>query len=126
MRTWSVAGLWLVASLACGLSARAEGTTPDGAIERRTKGSDPSEIVSRLELRNEYLDLGHGEHSNATIARGDWAPTRWLLGRLEIPVVTAGGGELGSATGLGDMLVGLRGKLELDERWSLLAETAFT
>lgn len=102
----------------------ASGEEADAGEDRRVLGSDPSEIVSRLELRNEYLRLPEDGHSNATVFRGDWAPTDWLLGRVEIPLVTADTEELGSDTGLGDVLVGLRGKLPLAERWSLIGEMA--
>jgi hypothetical protein len=112
----------LVVLLLVNLAARAaDAGEEDG---RRTKGSDPSEIVSRLEVRNEYLDLPEGGHSDATVFRGDWAFARHFLGRLEIPLVTAKT-EHGAATGMGDLFVGLRGKLELSERWSLLGEMSF-
>ena len=92
-------------------------------LDRQVLGSDPSEIVSRLEVRNEYLHVTGG-HTDATVLRGDWAPTDWILGRVEIPLVAAGDEELGNDFGLGDVLVGVRGKLQLAERWSLVGEMA--
>lgn len=106
-------------ALAPRASAEEHGETED----RRVLGSDPSEIVSRIEIRNEYLHVTGG-WSDATILRGDWAPTRWILGRLEIPLVAAGGEHAGAEFGLGDLLVGVRGKIEPAERWSFVAEMA--
>lgn len=126
MRSWKpsrrfVAG-WLAAGLVLGRIAGAE--EPDAGDSRRVVGSDPSEIVSRLEIRNEYLGLSGGGHSNATIFRGDWAPTDWILGRIEIPLVATESEEHGSDVGLGDLLIGVRGKARLGERWSLIGEMA--
>jgi hypothetical protein len=114
----------LLAALCAGW-APAAAEEPETDEDQRTLGSDPSEIVSRIEIRNEYLALPEGGHSNATIFRGDWAPTDWMLGRVEIPLVTADTEEFGSDVGMGDMLIGLRGKRRLGERWSVLGELAF-
>jgi hypothetical protein len=114
--------VFLAALVAAGCPAAAE--EGDAGEDRRVVGSDPSEIVSRIEVRNEYLSLPEDGHSNATIFRGDWAPTDWLLGRVEIPLVTADTEEFGSDVGIGDILVGVRGKLRLGERWSLVGEVA--
>lgn len=115
------AALLFLALLARGGPAAAE---PDAGADRRVLGSDPSEIVSRLEVRNEYHGEPGGGYADATIFRGDWAPSDWLLGRVEVPVVAVGGGESGRDAGLGDILVGVRGKVPLGERWSLVAEMA--
>ncbi|MFM7144459.1 MAG: hypothetical protein ACKO2K_21360, partial [Alphaproteobacteria bacterium] len=122
-----------VALLSGLLLFRAPAAAEDAALEtdfesvldedRRILGSDPSEIVSRLEVRNEFLHVDGG-HSDATIFRGDWAPTHWLLGRVEIPLVAADFEESGSDFGLGDVLVGVRGKAMLAEHWSLIGEMA--
>jgi hypothetical protein len=121
--TWRGVAVAIAVALCAGGAPAADDR---GAEEdRRTLGSDPSEIVSRLEVRNEYLGFSGGGHSNATILRGDWAPTRWLLGRLELPIVTADTEEYGTDAGLGDVLVGARAKRTLGERWSLLGEMAF-
>ena len=121
------ASIGLLGLLASGVQAFAEEQETDDeeqvVPDRRVLGSDPSEIVSRLEVRNEYLHDAEG-HADTTIFRGDWAPADWILGRVEIPLVSAKSEELGSTTGLGDVLVGLRGKKRLAEEWSVLAEMA--
>ncbi len=121
-RTRGLGGVLLAVILAVACPAAAE--EPDTGEDRRTLGSDPSEIVSRIEVRNEYLSLPEDGHSNATIFRGDWAPTDWMLGRIEIPLVAADTEEFGNDVGMGDLLVGIRGKLRLGERWSLIGEMA--
>ena len=128
---WTAASLaallGLLGLLASGLPAFAErqevADEDDVVSDRSVLGSDPSEIVSRLEVRNEYLRDAEG-YADTTIFRGDWAPADWILGRVEIPLVSAKSEELGRATGLGDVLLGLRGKVRLGEKWSALAEMA--
>jgi len=115
----------LAASLALCAGRAAAAERPGAEEDRRVVGSDPSEIVSRLEIRNEYLGLPGSGHSNATILRGDWAPTHWLLGRVELPIVTAETEEGETDAGLGDVLLGMRAKRQLGERWSVLGEMAF-
>jgi|GEM_PF-4656861 len=94
-------------------------------IDWPARGSDPSEIISRLELRNEYFDEPDGNYRNATIFRGDYAPAESWLVRTEIPLVAAENHEIGSHFGLGDILFGIRGKIELPDRFSIIGGVDF-
>ena len=90
-----------------------------------TYGSDPSEIVSRLEFRNEYVDLPEDGYLNSSIFRGDYAPSEFWLVRAEIPLAAGKSHEFGSGFGLGDITLGARGKIELAEQFSLVLGTDF-
>jgi hypothetical protein len=89
------------------------------------KGSDPSEIISRLEICNEYLGLSNDGHLNQTYLRGDYAPTENMVFRLDVPLADGSSEDLGSHFGMGDLLLGGRGKLELSENLSWLLGTNF-
>ncbi len=89
------------------------------------KGSDPSEIISRLEIRNEYLGLSNDGHLNQTYLRGDYAPTESMVFRLDVLLADGSSEELGSHFGMGDLLLGGRGKLELSENLSWILGTNF-
>jgi len=103
-------------------TALAEETGPEDWV---AIGSDPSEIVSRLEVRNEYLDEGSEGFANTTYLRGDWAPSEYWLLRLDLPLVGADLEELGSAYGFGDIFTAVRGKVPVGERWTLIGELGF-
>ncbi len=65
-------GFGLIASLLGGSSMAAVGNS-EGRKEEdcRFKGSEPSEIISRLEIRNGYLGFSNGGHLNQAYLRGD-------------------------------------------------------
>ena len=42
-----------------------------------TYGSDPSEIISRFEFRNEYVTLPEDGYLNSSIFRADYAPNEF-------------------------------------------------
>ncbi len=90
-----------------------------------TIGSDPSEIVSRLEIRNEYLGLSNDGHLDQTYLRGDYAPTENIVFRLDVPLADGSSENLGSHFGMGDLILGGRGKLELSENLSWILGTNF-
>jgi hypothetical protein len=69
-------------------------------------GSDPSEIISRLEIRNEYLGLSNDGHLNQTYLRGDYAPTENMVFRLDVPLADGSSENLGSHFGMGDLILG--------------------
>jgi hypothetical protein len=94
-------------------------------VDWRVKGSDPSEIVSRLEIRYEYLGFSNGGHLNQIFLRGDYAPTENMVFRLDIPLADGSSENLGSHFGMGDLILGGRGKLELTENLSWLLGTNF-
>lgn len=91
----------------------------------QVKGSDPSEIISRLELRNEYLGLPEGGHLNETFLRGDYAPNEYIVFRLDVPLADGSRENLGSHFGMGDLILGARGKLELTGNLSWMLGTNF-
>ena len=91
----------------------------------QVKGSDPSEIISRLELRNEYLGLPEGGHLNETFLRGDYAPTEYIVFRLDLPLADGSKENIGSHFGMGDVILGARGKLELTGNLSWMLGTNF-
>jgi len=109
-----------------GLGGPAESRAEESeAAAWRNRGSDPSEIVSRLEARNEYVDLDGEGYLNATIFRGDWAPgEHWQL-RLDLPLTASDAEGPGSAYGLGDLYLSARGRWEFAEQWSLVGELGF-
>jgi len=76
-----------------------------------TYGSDPSEIISRLEFRNEYVALPEDGYLNSSIFRVDYAPNEFWMVRTEIPLVTGENYEFGSDFGLGDITLGARAKV---------------
>lgn len=94
-------------------------------IDWPARGSDPSEIISRLEFRNEYIGEPEGNYRNASIFRGDYAPSESWLVRTEIPLVAADNHEFGSHFGLGDITFGARGKIRLPERFSIITGVDF-
>lgn len=90
-----------------------------------TYGSDPSEIVTRLEFRNEYIDLPDNGYLNSAFFRGDYAFNEFWLVRAEIPVAAGETHTFSSDLGLGDVILGTRGKVDLAEHWSLVFGTDF-
>ena len=92
------------------------------STKRLENGTDPIDFISRLEVKNEYVDIDGG-HENVTTFQGDYAFSKTFLVRMEVPVVdsdppgSAGGPELldlpvesgvpgaSPKTGLGDILV---------------------
>ena len=81
-------------------SAESDGPENEGPeyddIDWPSHGSDPSEIISRLEFRNEYVDEPEGAYKNSSIFRGEYAfDDLWLL-RTEIPLVASEHYEYGS------------------------------
>jgi hypothetical protein len=96
-----------------GISAMAIADNPEsGEEDLQTKGSDPSEIISRLEIRNEYLGLPDGGHLDQTYPRGDYAPTKNIVFRLDVPLADGAKENLASQFGMGDLVIGGRGKLD--------------
>ena len=91
----------------------------------KVKGSDPSEIISRVEIRNEYLGLPDGGHLNQSYLRGDYAPTENIVFRLDLPLADGSREDHASHFGMGDLILGARGKLELTENLSWLLGTNF-
>ena len=85
-----------------------------------TYGSDPSEIISRLEFRNEYVALPEDGYLNSSIFRADYAPNEFWMVRTEIPLVAGKNHEFGSDFGLGDITLGARAKVQLAEQFSLV------
>jgi len=109
-----------------GISTMSSAGNPEsGKDELQTKGSDPSEIISRLEIRNEYLGLPDGGHLNQTYLRGDYAPNKNMVFRLDVPLADGAKENLASHFGMGDLVLGARGKLELTENLSWLLGTNF-
>jgi hypothetical protein len=99
---------------------------PDaGQEDWKVKGSDPSEIISRLEIRNEYLGLPDGGHLDQTYLRGDYAPTKNIVFRLDLPLADGSRENSGNHFGMGDLILGGRGKLELTENLSWMLGTMF-
>jgi hypothetical protein len=96
-----------------------------GEEDLMTIGSDPSEIVSRLEIRNEYLGLSNNGHLDQIYLRGDYAPTENIVFRLDVPLADGSSENLGSHFGMGDLILGGRGKLELSENLSWILGTNF-
>ena len=96
-----------------------------GQEEWQAKGSDPSEIISRLEIRNEYLGLPNGGYLDQTYLRGDYAPTENMVFRLDVPLADGSRENLGSHFGMGDLVLGGRGKLDLSENMSWVLGTNF-
>ncbi len=81
--------------------------------------------MSRLEVRNEYVDLDGEGYINWTFLRGDWAPNEhWQL-RLDLPLTGSDSEGPGSSYGFGDLYLSARGKYEIFERWSLVGELGF-
>ena len=101
------------------------GNSQAGQEDLMTIGSDPSEIVSRLEIRNEYLGLSNDGHLNQTYARGDYAPTENMVFRLDVPLADGSTENLGSHFGMGDLILGSRGKLSFSEKLSWILGTNF-
>lgn len=93
--------------------------------EWQAKGSDPSEIISRLEVRNEYLGLTNGGYLDQTYLRGDYAPTENMVFRLDVPLADGGRENLGNHFGMGDLIIGGRGKLDLTQNISWVLGTNF-
>lgn len=93
------------------LSALAD-ESPDN---RRTKGSNPQEMVSRLELRYEYLDLPAGEYLNQLYFRGDYAFNEKMAVGVQLPVAFGGDETTGTQSGIGDIAMGGRNKLTFGE-----------
>jgi hypothetical protein len=109
-----------------GISTLASAGNPEsGEDDLQTKGSDPSEIISRLEIRNEYLSLPDGGHLNQTYLRGDYAPTENIVFRLDVPLAVGARENPASHFGMGDLVIGGRGKLELTEKLSWMLGTTF-
>ncbi|SMF94049.1 hypothetical protein SAMN02949497_1351 [Methylomagnum ishizawai] len=81
----------------------------------RVKGSDPQEMISRLELRYEYLDLPAGEYLNQLYFHGDYAPNDNMAFGLQLPVAFGGDATTKTQAGIGDIAVGGRGKLTFGE-----------
>lgn len=102
-------------------------TTTTGRAEESevARGSDPSEIVSRLEVRNEYIDLDTHGYINTTVLRGDWAPNQYWQMRLDLPLTGSDSEGPGSSYGFGDIYLTARGKYQPLERWSLIGELGF-
>ena len=96
-----------------------------GQEDWQVKGSDPSEVISRLELRNEYLDLPDGGHLDQIYLRGDYAPTENIVFRLDVPLADGAKETLASHFGMGDLILGGRGKLALSDNLSWLLGTNF-
>ncbi|MCX7098842.1 MAG: hypothetical protein NTV43_13150 [Methylococcales bacterium] len=96
-----------------------------GQEDWQTKGSDPSEIISRLELRNEYLSLPDGKYLDQVYLRGDYAATENIGFRLDIPLVNGGQEDFANHFGMGNLIVGGRGKIEINEQLSWLVGTNF-
>ena len=115
----------LIAGLLGVSSASISGNLEAGEEDLQTKGSDPSEIVSRLEIRNEYLGLSNDGHLNQTYLRGDYAPTENMVFRIDVPLADGSSENLGSHFGMGDLLIGGRGKLALSEKLSWILGTNF-
>ena len=110
-------------------SAESDGPENEGPeyddIDWPSHGSDPSEIISRLEFRNEYVDEPEGAYKNSSIFRGEYAfDDLWLL-RTEIPLVASEHYEYGSQFGLGDMTLGARGKIVLPKQFSIILGVDF-
>ena len=109
-----------------GISTMATAENSDkGQEDWQVKGSDPSEIISRLEIRNEYLALPDGGHLDQTYLRGDYAPTENIVFRLDLPLADGARENLASHFGMGDLILGARGKLEFGENLSWLLGTNF-
>ena len=119
-------GFGLIASL-LGVSFMATAGNSEGGQEEdwSVKGSDPSEIISRLEIRNEYLGLSNGGHLNQTYLRGDYAPTENMVFRLDAPLADGSRENSGSHFGMGDLILGARGKLALRKNLSWMLGTNF-
>ena len=123
LRSFATGLIALAAS--AGLAAQTAAAVEEETQEWRTRGSDPSEIISRLEVRNEYIDLDGEGYINSTVLRGDWAPSEsWQL-RLDLPLNASDIEGPGSDYGLGDIYVSARGRWEPIEKWSLIGELGF-
>jgi hypothetical protein len=119
-------GFGLIASLLGVSSMATAGNSERGQEEDwRVKGSDPSEIISRLEIRNEYFGFSNGGHLNQTYLRGDYAPTKSMIFRLDVPLADGSRENLGSHFGMGDLIIGGRGKLALSKNLSWMLGTNF-
>jgi hypothetical protein len=110
-RFWSPALLWLLSPLIV--------VAEDWVM----KGSDPSELISRVEVRNEYISLPDDGQQDSSILRIDYAPTEEFALKIETPFVDLStSGEDGvNTSGLGDTTLGARGKVLFSEELSFLA-----
>ena len=92
----------------------------------KVKGSDPSEMITRLEIREEYLSLPDNGYLNQVYLRGDYAPNENLAFRLQLPLAAGRQEDLGNHFGLGNMTLGSAGKLILNEKLSWIMGIDFT
>lgn len=127
LKRWIALTVLLAAPIVFGLSpCHAESETPEyDDIDWPAHGSDPSEIISRLEFRNEYVDQPEGAYKNSSIFRGEYAYEDLWLVRTEIPLVAAKHHDMPSEFGLGDVTFGAKGKIVLPKDFSIILGVDF-
>lgn len=96
----------------------------NGSVANRI---DPTDFTSRIEIRNEYQDEQGGGYTNLLISRFDYAVSKSLALRLEVPVVTHNRERAGfdSDTGIGNILTRISWRAAKGENYAVVTGSEF-
>jgi hypothetical protein len=100
----------------------AQDTDQAAAFARRI---DPTDFKHRFDLRNEYYDLPGGAYTNLLVPRGEYAFTRALSLRVELPIVTYSSGAPGTNTdtGIGNLVTRMAWRAARTDRYAVVVGT---
>lgn len=119
------AALIVCAGLSMGLCLPAIAQDNDRNAQDFAKRIDPTDFKHRFDLRNEYFDFSGGEYVNQVVPRGEYAVSRTLAFRAELPIVTYDSGQPGAGTdfGIGNLLTRVAWRAARTESYAFVMGT---
>lgn len=119
------AALIVCAGLSIGLCLPAIAQGNDQTAQDFARRIDPTDFKHRFDLRNEYFDFPGGAYMNQLVPRGEYAVSRTLAFRAELPLVTYSSGQPGAGTdtGIGNLLTRVAWRAARTESYALVVGT---
>lgn len=87
--------------------------TPDAAAAApappASNGSNPADLITRVEMKYQFQNFGAGYLHGTPVIRGDYAFTRTVSVRMDLPILTFDSKSpgAGSQTGIGDIVTSM-------------------